>query len=221
MPLIIHAVVNGIFATNSYIAYDKESKKGFVVDPSDDYDLIEGFVKASGIDLQAILITHGHFDHIGSAAYFQSRGAKVYMSQLDQSKITNQNNFIATSLNVITPEFSIDCYVDEGSDLHIANNTIQVLNTPGHSKGGVCYVCHDIVFNGQNYRQAIFCGDTIFKDSYGRVDFPDGDIVRLKKSIEKILALQGDALLLPGHGDATFSHCERNSNPIFYDCNQD
>ncbi|MGN0796790.1 MAG: MBL fold metallo-hydrolase [Christensenellales bacterium] len=217
MSLIIKTIVCGIFDTNTYVVFDEKSKQGFVVDPSDGYEAIKEYLTAQSIQLQAILVTHGHFDHIGSVAKLQRDGARVYMSREDESKIANQNNYLASMLDITTQQFCIDVYVEEGQQLSIAGNNLQVLATAGHSRGGVCYICDNVIYQGKHYDRAVFCGDTIFRASYGRTDFPDGDFATLKKSITKILNLQGDILLLTGHGESTTSSYERQSNPIFYD----
>lgn len=217
MSLTIDTIVSGVFDTNTYIVFDEKSKQGFVVDPSDGYEAIKDCLMANNVDLEAVLVTHGHFDHIGSVAKLQQDGAKVYMSRDDESKIVNQNNYLATMLDITTQPFDIDVYVEDGQNLSIAGTNIQVMTTAGHSRGGVCYLCEDASYRGKHYDKVMFCGDTIFRDSYGRTDFPDGDFATLKQSIIKILNLQGDILLLTGHGDSTTSAYERQSNPIFYD----
>ena len=217
MPLIVETIISGIFDTNTYVVFDEKSKQGFVVDPSDDYEAIKDCLTANDMYLEAVLVTHGHFDHIGSVAKLQQDGAKVYMNRDDESKISNQNNYLATMLNITTQPFDIDVYVEDGQKLSIAGTNVQVLATAGHSRGGVCYLCEDVSYRGKRYDRAAFCGDTIFRDSYGRTDFSDGDFATLKQSITKILGLQGDVLLLTGHGESTTSAYERNSNPIFYD----
>lgn len=217
MSLIVETIISGIFDTNTYVVFDEKSKQGFVVDPSDGYEVIKDFLTSQGVELQAVLVTHGHFDHIGSVARLQRDGAKVYMSREDESKIVNQNNYLATMLGITTQPFTIDEYVEDGQNLLIAGANIRVLATAGHSRGGVCYLCDDVSYRGKRYVRVAFCGDTIFRDSYGRTDFSDGDFATLKQSITKILNLQGDILLLTGHGESTTSAYERNNNPIFYD----
>lgn len=217
MSLTIDTIVSGVFDTNTYIVFDEKSKQGFVVDPSDGYEAIKECLTANNVDLEAVLVTHGHFDHIGSVAKLQSDGARVYMNRQDESKIANQNNYLATMLNITTRQFTIDVYVEDGQNLSIAGTNIQVMTTAGHSRGGVCYLCEDASYRGKHYDKVMFCGDTIFRDSYGRTDFPDGDFDTLRQSITKIFGLQGDILLLTGHGECTTSAYERNNNPIFYD----
>ncbi|MGN0789091.1 MAG: MBL fold metallo-hydrolase, partial [Christensenellales bacterium] len=190
MSLIVETIISGIFDTNTYVVFDEKSKQGFVVDPSDGYEAIKESLTTRGVDLQAVLVTHGHFDHIGSVAKLQSEGAKVYMSRDDESKILNQDNYLASMLKITTQPFAIDEYVEDGQNLSIAGANIRVLATAGHSRGGVCYLCDDVSYRGKHYDRAAFCGDTIFRDSYGRTDFPDGDFATLKQSITKILDLQ-------------------------------
>lgn len=199
----IERFVLGLLSNNTYLVVNEDNKKCFLVDPSTPSAKVAEYIKANGLELEAILITHGHFDHIGGVQYFKEEFlAPVYMSKEDEDFIDNP-----LKISRKFDKFTIDEYVKDGDVLDIAGKQIKVIATPGHSLGGVCYVMDDV----------IFCGDTIFRASYGRFDLRGGDFNTLKKSIKKILDMDGEYYLLSGHGEATCSSFERQYNPVFSD----
>lgn len=201
--MLIQRFVLGLLHNNTYVAVDEKSGKCFIVDPSVPSEEVAEYIVKNGYDLEAILITHGHFDHIGGAAFFKKKfGAKIYMSKDDEDFIDNP-----LKISRRFEKFTVDVYVKDGDVLDLCNNKVKVIATPGHSLGGVCYIVDNV----------IFCGDTIFLESYGRYDLRGGDFAVLADSVKKILAMEGDYLLLCGHGDSTTSAYERRFNPIFND----
>lgn len=201
--MLIQRFVLGLLHNNTYVAVDEKSGKCFIVDPSVPSEEVAEYIVKNGYDLEAILITHGHFDHIGGAAFFKKKfGAKIYMSKDDEDFIDNP-----LKISRRFEKFTVDVYVKDGDVLDLCSNKIKVIATPGHSLGGVCYFVDNV----------IFCGDTIFLESYGRYDLRGGDLTVLADSVKKILAMEGDYLLLCGHGDSTTSAYERRFNPIFND----
>lgn len=201
--MLIQRFVLGLLHNNTYVAVDEKSGKCFIVDPSVPSEEVAEYIVKNGYDLEAILITHGHFDHIGGAAFFKKKfGAKIYMSKDDEDFIDNP-----LKISRRFEKFTVDVYVKDGDVLDLCSNKIKVIATPGHSLGGVCYIVDNV----------IFCGDTIFLESYGRYDLRGGDLTVLADSVKKILAMEGDYLLLCGHGDSTTSAYERRFNPIFND----
>lgn len=201
--MLIQRFVLGLLHNNTYVAVDEKSGKCFIVDPSVPSEEVAEYIVKNGYDLEAILITHGHFDHIGGAAFFKKKfGAKIYMSKDDEDFIDNP-----LKISRRFEKFTVDVYVKDGDVLDLCNNKVKVIATPGHSLGGVCYFVDNV----------IFCGDTIFLESYGRYDLRGGDFAVLADSVKKILAMEGDYLLLCGHGDSTTSAYERRFNPIFND----
>ena len=197
----ITTFVLGLLSNNTYIVENEEDKTCFVVDPSTESVKLTNYIDGNKLKVEGVLLTHGHFDHVGGAAHLQSMyDAKIYMHKMDIEFIDNPLD-IGRSYT----RFDVDVTVDDGDEISLCGQKIKVVHTPGHSQGGVCYVCDDV----------IFCGDTIFKDGYGRYDLRGGDFGALQNSIQKIFDLQGDYILLCGHGPSTTLNYERAHNEIF------
>ena len=191
----------GLMSNNTYIVENEEEKTCFIVDPSTESSKLTGYIDDNNLKLEGILLTHGHFDHIGGVARLKDKyGAKVYMHKMDIEFIDNPLDFGRKYTR-----FDVDVAVDDGDEITLCNQKIKVIHTPGHSRGGVCYICNDV----------IFCGDTIFRGSLGRYDLRGGDFATLVNSIEKIFDIQGDYTLLCGHGPSTTLAIERAHNEIF------
>ncbi len=200
----------GALATNTYVVINKS--KGFVVDPGGDADMIYAILKKAKASLDAILLTHAHFDHIRGVAELLRLAKKdnadvspaVFVHKDDAQNITSYKN-LAQQFGTRVEEFVPDIVLKGGEELTVAGLKIKTIHTPGHTKGGICYVVGD----------KIFVGDTIFFTSYGRCDFVDGDIKTLKNSIiNKLFSLKDNYTLLPGHGEPTTLEFERKNNPI-------
>ena len=202
----IERLVLGAIQTNTYFVTNEVTKECVVIDPAEDIQSISGYIKENDIKPVAVLLTHGHFDHIGGVAYLKDLGCKVYMSNKDVWHITHPEQ-MARILGIEIKPFSVDFEIKEPDLLEIAGFKFKVLDTPGHTKGGVCFILDEYIFTG----------DTIFRESYGRTDFEDSDFESLKSSILKILALDGEYTLLPGHGDISYLSFEKMYNPIMED----
>ena len=197
----ITTFVLGLLSNNTYLVENEEEKTCFIVDPSTESDKLTDYIDNNNLKLEGILLTHGHFDHIGGVARLKDKyGAKVYMHEMDIEFIDNPLDFGRKF-----SKFTVDKTVSDGDIIKICNSEIKVIHTPGHSQGGVCYICDNV----------IFCGDTIFRDSYGRYDLRGGDFAILQNSIGKIFDIQGDYILLCGHGPSTTLAYERAHNEIF------
>lgn len=210
-PKFFH-LYTGPLEVNTYIVVNGDS--GFVVDPGGDADEIFAIFKKQKAKLDAILLTHAHFDHIGGVAQLvkiasESEGKTqstptVFLHREEVEKIGSYKN-MGFSMNANPEKFVPDVLLKGGETLDISGLKVKVIHTPGHSKGGVCYVVGN----------KIFVGDTLFFTSYGRTDFYDGNAKDLKNSIvNKLFNLKGNYTLLPGHGEPTTLEFERVNNPI-------
>lgn len=199
-------IINVSYQTNCYLVYNEESKEGFVVDCIYAPFIISEAEKA-GVKIKALLITHGHYDHImGAAELKEKTGAKIYMHKSDIEKIDDGSKNFSPYGNNLVRHFDVDVCVNDGDVLDLCGARVEVMHTPGHSEGEVCYVMGDV----------IFCGDVLFRDSYGRYDNYDGDLVKLKNSIDRLFAVKGDKRLLCGHEEETSLDHERKCNPILF-----
>lgn len=192
----IITLVLGYCATNIYIVVD--NGEAIVIDPAADGQAILDFLKQRGLTPKYVLVTHAHYDHIGGVAALCNAGAKVYMSTVDYSLINSADVFYVAN------EFSLDVAVRDGDVFNMIGHKIAVMETAGHTIGGVCYILDD---------EVIFTGDTLFAGSIGRTDFPHGDARRLQGSIKKLCALDGNLQVFSGHGKRTTLEIERRTNP--------
>ncbi len=203
----IYHVPVGMLQTNCYFAVNENTGEGVVVDPGDDCEMILRMVEQAKAKVVAILLTHGHNDHIGAVQPLrEATGAPVYIGKGDDDRLTPKGAvslFTGVSVKSDPAEF----VVNDGEVLQLAGMDFAVLATPGHTKGGVCY------YNKEN--AVAFVGDTVFCESIGRTDLPGGDYKTILESIKnKILTLDDDVALLPGHGPTTSVGWERRRNPF-------
>jgi glyoxylase-like metal-dependent hydrolase (beta-lactamase superfamily II) len=194
-------VVNSVIDENTYIVYNARTLKGFVIDPGSDGKRIEGAIKERGLDIEAVLLTHGHFDHALSAKFFQDKGIRVYIHKDDEDKIHSKYN-LSRYTGYEFRELTADIMLNGGEILNIAGFKVETIHTPGHSKGGLCYLIRE--------QGALFSGDTLFLEDIGRSDFYDGNYSDLKNSIvEKLFVLDGKVKVYPGHDESTTIGHER------------
>lgn len=190
--------------TNCYTVF--QNNVGFVIDPGAEADVIYNKAVEKGIKIEAILLTHGHFDHVGAVSDLQKlTGAKIYISNND-AELANSFKNLSFALGGVMTKFTADVLVKEG-EYEVAGMSVRVIETPGHTSGGVCYLT-----DGK-----LFSGDTLFCLSYGRTDFPTGDFESLKTSIIGKLFTLDDCDVYPGHGETTRLEYEKKNNPILYD----
>lgn len=205
----------GPLDVNTYIVIN--GNVGFVVDPGGDAQEIYSIFRKQKAKIEAILLTHAHFDHIGGVAELCRIASKgedgnenlqniptVFLHKDELEKIGSYKN-MGFSMNANPEKFVPDILLKGGETLKIAGLDVKVIHTPGHAKGSLCYVVSD----------KIFVGDTLFFMSYGRTDFYDGNAKDLKNSIvNKLFALKGNYTILPGHGEPTTLDFERVNNPV-------
>jgi hydroxyacylglutathione hydrolase len=207
LSLEYRAIEVGFLQVNCYLIWDSNTRKAAIIDPGDDTDIIIDTVKSLGLDVEWILLTHGHFDHtfrVGEIA--EHYGAKIGLQALDVPVLT-QSLFLGESFYDMSEyvPFTVSNLLNEGDVIRLGDSEIGVLHTPGHTQGGICFVTEI----------GVFCGDTIFAGSVGRSDFPGGSHDQLIESIRsKILPMDDSTILYPGHGPATTVGSERKSNPF-------
>ena len=193
------AVADDGFETNTYIVVDEETGETAVVDPSlPEEVLIE---KLEGKNVKYILLTHGHFDHIGGVNFVKEKtGAKVVIHKEDEEMLCDPDKNYSQNVEHIYA----DILVEDGTELVFGNTKITVLHTPGHTKGGVCYIFND--------DRVMFSGDTLFRLTAGRTDLYGGDARTELLSLTKIADLEGDYKVYPGHDASTTLDFERQYN---------
>lgn len=203
----VEKFVTGMISTNCYLAINEETKQAVIIDPASCPDYLISHIKREGLHVEAILLTHGHFDHImGIDGFLEEFVVPVYVHELDQKLMTDiKLNQSSTYMAGYT--FSNAVSVKDGQTLSLAGYEFRVLHTPGHTPGGVCYYVES--------EKTVFCGDTLFQNSVGRTDFPLGSMSELIRSIkEKLMVLPGDVTAWPGHMGETMIGYEKEHNPF-------
>lgn len=203
---IQHSVL-GMCATNTYYVYDDETKRGLIVDPADSPDTI--IAKADSLLMipEAILITHGHFDHVLAMNKVREHyGIKVYAG-LTEKQVLHDMAMNLTSSFGMGQIFDADIYLKDGEEFETAGYHIKAIEVPGHTIGGMCYY-----FDKQG---VLFSGDTLFCESVGRSDFPGGSASALCRGIkDKLFILPEHTKVYPGHMDETTIGNEIKYNPF-------
>ena len=198
----IHALPLGAYQTNTYIVHDSESKSCAVIDPGYEARAILQKVTDLGLSVDAILLTHGHFDHVGAvSAIAKETNCAVWMHQSDYSPEKHPMRKMFYPLaDTLSPVIS---FCEEGEVIQAGGLSFHTLHTPGHTRGSVCYLSGD----------ALFSGDTLFAGSCGRTDLLGGDWATIMKSLRRLKEMEADLRVFPGHGgSSTLSH-EKMANP--------
>ncbi len=203
----------GMCATNCFFVFDEDNadengkKHGILFDPADRGDKIFESLTGKGFVVDLILLTHGHFDHIGGAEELRKlTGAKIgcYEKEMALCKdaYLNLSNDYGTHIK-ITP----DIFYRDGDEIEAAGLKCKLIATPGHTSGGCCYLFEE--------NKILICGDTLFEESIGRTDFPTSSTSELIRSIrEKLFTLPDDTICYPGHGEVTTIGHEKEYNPF-------
>lgn len=202
----IKRVPAGVYAANCYIVFSNDTKKGIVVDPGGDADDILAIIKDSDLDIEYIVLTHGHGDHIGGVNEIKnSLNVPVLAHSGDLDLLVDGSKNYSSLMTFGTVELRPDKLVNDGDFIEFGELKAKVIHTPGHTRGGICLLI-------DNY---LFTGDTLFQRSIGRTDLVGGDYDTLIESIKnKLLVLPDETIVLPGHGPQTSIKRERNSNPF-------
>ena len=184
----------GAYQTNCYIAWGEGSDTCVVIDPGYEPQTVLAQAEKLGKKIQAVLLTHGHFDHVGGVRQLAADAdCRVY---LHAQELSMPQQLTAGPLHY-THTYG------EGDVLTLAGTTFRVLHTPGHTPGCVCLMAEDVLFSG----------DTLFADSCGRTDLPGGDWATIRKSLLRLAAMEKDYTVYPGHGQSTTLAQEKSFNP--------
>ncbi|MGN0814098.1 MAG: MBL fold metallo-hydrolase [Candidatus Coproplasma sp.] len=195
----IHKIYPFGFASNTYIL-TADGKTCIVIDCAQPHVLDK--CRELGLTPEYVLLTHCHYDHIGGCGALYQAGAKIICGKDEEDLIFSEDNR-AIFHGITIPHFEISRTVRDGEELELCGIRIKVISTPGHTRGGVCYVVQDNIFSG----------DTLFFESVGRTDFSTGSASQLTRSVKKLYALAGDYKVYCGHGEDTTLNHERIYNP--------
>lgn len=197
----IRCVRCGAYQENAYLVCPEGHEDAFLVDPGDDLAALQGAIRESGRRLTAILLTHGHFDHMLAAQPLSElTGAAVYVHAADAEMLSDPDkSAYAPEVCRLAPPVGL-AYKIYGDRLTVCGMELEVLSTPGHSRGSVCLRAGDFLFSG----------DTLFQAGYGRTDLHGGSDADMAQSLTRLLTkLPGETTVLPGHGGATVIAHER------------
>lgn len=209
--MILEHFVVGMLQTNCYLLGDPESRKAVVIDPGGDAGRLMRRIEDLKLNLEAIINTHGHFDHVMDAWTLKEKlGGRIFMHEKDKPLLNDRMVGLAAMFNMgsAPSRGEIDHLIQEGDVLSFGSIELQVLETPGHTPGHVSLYA--------SKESVLFVGDTLFAGSIGRTDFPGGSYDQLIRSVtEKIFPLPGGTQVYPGHGPETTVEREKRTNPFF------
>lgn len=186
------------FGSNCYLL-TSDGKTAVAIDPSQPRVLSEA--EKLGLKIEYAILTHGHFDHIGGCAALQETGVKIGCLKEEVRTVLYENLGEVYGTGPVPP-FNIDFTFSDGDEIELCGLKFKVISTPGHTLGGACLLIED----------KLFTGDTLFAGDVGRTDGPSGNEAELQKSLKKLLALEGDYEILPGHGKSSTLSRERATN---------
>ena len=197
--MIIKTIIAGMYEENCYLIMDKDTKELAIIDPGGQPNIIQEEIKLLNGKPKFILLTHGHMDHVGGVIELVNKfNIPFYINEIEEKYMKNDKSVFGLLPNA-------SGYLKEGDTLNLGSNLIKVIETPGHTAGGLCFLIAN----------KLFTGDTLFQGSVGRSDFPGGDGMQLIKNIkEKLLPLGDNIEVYAGHGAASTIGYEKRMNPF-------
>ncbi len=211
--LMVKGIVVGLFQENCWVIGSRRSREGVVIDPGDEPERILELARDLGVTVRYIINTHAHIDHIMAVPAVQrATGARFLLHPDDQPIAAQAGRSAARWLGrAVEPPPTPDAQLQDGDVVEVDGLRLQVIHTPGHTPGSVCFYTQGLLFSG----------DTLFYGSVGRTDLPGGNHARLMQSIiDKLLVLPDDTIVLPGHMLETRIGHERQTNPFILDALQ-
>ncbi|WP_062552155.1 MBL fold metallo-hydrolase [Peptoniphilus phoceensis] len=203
MEYKIIKLVVGQLQENCFILFD-ENKDAFIVDPGASSENIIEAIEKNSLNIKYILLTHGHFDHVGAVASLAKKfKAPVYLSKKDRKFLETPAEVRVSSFGMEIEAADVDVFVNENDEIPFSEGLIKVIETPGHTLGSVCYL----------FNNFLFAGDTLFNGSIGRTDFPESDHSLMIESLKKLKKLDDEIYVLSGHGPESQMSYEKISNP--------
>lgn len=209
MNLAIRMMVLGPVQTNCFFLINEDTKEVLVIDPADHAQKIIEWIKSENLKPVAILLTHGHFDHImGVEGIRKEYGIPVYASRDEVDVLAKPQLNVSTMMGAYLSMNADELFCD-GDVLELAGMKLKVISTPGHTIGSVCFYIEE--------EKVLISGDTLFEASVGRTDFPTGSSRQLIESIKtRLFILPDDTSVFPGHGGTTSIGYEKLHNPFVY-----
>lgn len=204
MKIIRH--VAGALGVNCYIVYSEEAREAIVVDPGGDANGILRIIEEKDLKVKYIVLTHGHGDHIGAVKDLKEElKAPVLIHEADGEMLEDANKNLSVMMPMGAVEIKADGLLKDGDIIEFGGIEGEIIHTPGHTPGSICIKLDDYLISG----------DTLFKSSVGRTDFPGGSFDEIIKSIKEKLLVLGDYVqVLPGHGEASTIQYEKFYNPF-------
>jgi hydroxyacylglutathione hydrolase len=200
------------FDKNGFVIGDEETREGVIIDPGDEVGQLLELARNHRLSIQAILLTHAHFDHVtGVARAKRTLGVPIWLHKDDNflyERVVEQGQMFGIA---VEPQPPVDAFYEGEGPLRFGRYEVRVLHTPGHCPGGVC-----LAVSREGEKQPIlFVGDTLFAGSIGRADLPGGNLATLLRSIREVLfTFPDDTVVWSGHGEQTTIGRERRTNPF-------
>ncbi|MBP2027633.1 glyoxylase-like metal-dependent hydrolase (beta-lactamase superfamily II) [Acetoanaerobium pronyense] len=194
----------GIYGVNCYIVGDENTQKCIVIDPGGDFEKINEILLENEFQLKYVVLTHGHGDHIGATKRLLTEyDCKLVAHFLEKDILNDPKLNLSNQIGNEEIVLEADLYVHDNDKIELGDLNIQIIHTPGHTKGSITLIIND----------NLFTGDTLFSGSIGRTDLYSGDFSQMKKSLNKLKSLDDEFVVFPGHGPASRLGIEKVTNP--------